>query len=346
MNSFTCPLPALDAETVLLGHGGGGKLSADLFHNIILPAFSNSVLDKMDDQATLEIGGARLAFTTDSFVVKPIFFRGGDIGTLAVNGTVNDLAVGGATPLFLSAAFILEEGLPIASLQTIVSSMQQAAQRAGVQIVTGDTKVVERGSCDGMFINTAGIGLIEANLRLSADQAQPGDVVLLSGPIGDHGIAILAEREGLSFETDILSDTAPLNSLVAALLATGADIRCMRDPTRGGVASSCNEIATTSGVGIQLDEAAIPVRPEVRGACELLGLDPLYIANEGKLLAICATEDAELLLAAMQQHPLGAGAAIVGKVTRANPGLLTMSTSLGTVRIVDLLANDPLPRIC
>jgi hydrogenase expression/formation protein HypE len=346
MNSFTCPLPALDAETVLLGHGGGGKLSADLFHNVIHPAFSNSVLDKMDDQATLEIGGARLAFTTDSFVVKPIFFRGGDIGTLAVNGTVNDLAVGGATPLFLSAAFILEEGFPIASLQTIVSSMQWAAQRAGVQIVTGDTKVVERGSCDGMFINTAGIGLIETNLRLSADQAQPGDVVLLSGPIGDHGIAILAEREGLSFETDILSDTAPLNSLVAALLATGANIHCMRDPTRGGVASSCNEIATTSGVGIQLDEAAIPVRPEVRGACELLGLDPLYIANEGKLLAICAPEDAELLLAAMQQHPLGAGAAIVGKVTRANPGLLTMSTSLGTVRIVDLLANDPLPRIC
>jgi hydrogenase expression/formation protein HypE len=346
MNSFTCPLPAVDAETVLLGHGGGGKLSADLFRNIILPAFSNPILDKMDDQATLEIGGARLAFTTDSFVVKPIFFRGGDIGTLAVNGTVNDLAVGGATPLFLSAAFILEEGFPIASLQTIVSSMQQAAQRAGVQIVTGDTKVVERGSCDGMFINTAGIGLIETNLRLSADQAQPGDVVLLSGPIGDHGIAILAEREGLSFESDILSDTAPLNSLVAALLATGANIRCMRDPTRGGVASSCNEIATTSGVGIQLEEAAIPVRPEVRGACELLGLDPLYIANEGKLLAICATEDAELLLAAMQQHPLGAGSAIVGKVTRANPGLLTISTSMGTVRIVDLLANDPLPRIC
>jgi hydrogenase expression/formation protein HypE len=346
MNSFTCPLPAIDAETVLLGHGGGGKLSADLFHNIILPAFSNSFLDKMDDQATLEIGGARLAFTTDSFVVKPIFFRGGDIGTLAVNGTVNDLAVGGAKPLFLSAAFILEEGFPIASLQTIVSSMQRAAQRAGVQIVTGDTKVVERGSCDGMFVNTAGIGLIETNLRLSADQAQPGDVVLLSGPIGDHGIAILAEREGLSFESDILSDTAPLNSLVAALLATGANIRCMRDPTRGGVASSCNEIATISNVGIQLDEAAIPVRPEVRGACELLGLDPLYIANEGKLLAICVPEDAELLLAAMQQHPLGAGAAIVGKVTRANPGLLTMSTSLGTVRIVDLLANDPLPRIC
>jgi hydrogenase expression/formation protein HypE len=346
MNSFACPLPILDVETVLLGHGGGGKLSADLFRNVILPAFSNSFLDKMDDQATLEIGGVRLAFTTDSFVVKPIFFRGGDIGTLAVNGTVNDLAVGGATPLFLSAAFILEEGFPIASLRTIVCSMQRAAQRAGVQIVTGDTKVVERGSCDGMFVNTAGIGLMETSLRPSADQARPGDVVLLSGPIGDHGIAILAEREGLSFESEIVSDTAPLNSLVAAMLATGAAIRCMRDPTRGGVASSCNEIAATSGVGIQLSEAAIPVRPEVRGACELLGLDPLYIANEGKLLAICAPEDAEALLGAMREHPLGAGACIVGKVTRANPGLLTMSTSLGTVRIVDLLANDPLPRIC
>jgi hydrogenase expression/formation protein HypE len=300
----------------------------------------------MDDQASLEIAGARLAFTTDSFVVKPLFFRGGDIGSLAVHGTVNDLAVGGATPLFLSAAFILEEGFPIASLQRIVASMREAAARAGVQIVTGDTKVVERGSCDGMFINTAGIGLVETSLRLSADQARPGDAVLLSGPIGDHGIAILAEREGLSFESDVVSDSAPLNSLVAALLATGAAIRCMRDPTRGGVASACNEIASTSRVGIQLEEAAIPVRPEVRGACELLGLDPLYIANEGKLLAICAPEDAEPLLAAMRRHPQGAGAGIVGKVTGANPGLLTMRTSLGSVRMIDLLANDPLPRIC
>jgi len=346
MNPLSCPLPIVETEAVLLGHGGGGRLSADLFRNIILPAFGNPVLDKMDDQATLEITGTRLAFTTDSFVVKPIFFRGGDIGTLAVNGTVNDLAVGGATPLFLSAAFILEEGFPIASLQRIVSSMQQAAQRAGVQIVTGDTKVVERGSCDGMFVNTAGIGLIETSLQLSADQARPGDVVLLSGPVGDHGIAILAEREGLSFESDIVSDTAPLNSLVAALLATGATIRCMRDPTRGGVASSCNEIALTSKVGIQLDEAAIPVRPEVRGACELLGLDPLYVANEGKLLAICAPEDADNLLSEMRRHPLGVGASIVGKVTSGNPGLLTMKTSLGTIRIVDMLANDPLPRIC
>jgi hydrogenase expression/formation protein HypE len=313
---------------------------------VILPEFGNPFLDRMDDQALLEIAGARLAFTTDSFVVKPLFFRGGDIGSLAVHGTVNDLAVGGATPLFLSAAFILEEGLPIASLQRIVASMREAARHAGVQIVTGDTKVVEKGSCDGMFVNTAGIGLVETSLRLSADQARPGDAVLLSGPIGDHGIAILAEREGLSFESDVVSDSAPLNSLVAALLATGAAIRCMRDPTRGGVASACNEIANTSKVGIQLEEAAIPVRPEVRGACELLGLDPLYIANEGKLLAICAPEDAERLLEAMRRHPQGAGARIVGKVTGANPGLLTMRTSLGSVRMIDLLANDPLPRIC
>jgi len=346
MNSLACPLPIVETETVLLGHGGGGKLSADLFRTVILPAFANPTLDRMDDQATLEIAGARLAFTTDSFVVKPIFFRGGDIGDLAVNGTVNDLAVGGATPLFLSASFILEEGFPIADLRRIVASMRDAAERADVQIVTGDTKVVEKGSCDGMFVNTAGIGLVETALRLSADQAKPGDVVLLSGPIGDHGIAILAEREGLSFETDILSDTAPLNSLVAAMLATGAGIRCMRDPTRGGVASACNEIAATSKVGIQLDEAGIPVRQEVRGACELLGLDPLYIANEGKLLAICAPEDAGRLLAAMRKHPLGADASIVGKVTEANPGLMTLRTALGTVRIVDLLANDPLPRIC
>jgi len=346
MSPLACPLPIFDTESVLLGHGGGGKLSADLFRNVILPAFGNPFLDRMDDQASLEIAGARLAFTTDSFVVKPLFFRGGDIGSLAVHGTVNDLAVGGATPLFLSAAFILEEGFPIASLQRIVASMREAAGRAGVQIVTGDTKVVEKGSCDGMFVNTAGIGLVETSLRLSADQARPGDAVLLSGPIGDHGIAILAEREGLSFESDVVSDSAPLNSLVAALLATGAAIRCMRDPTRGGVASACNEIASTSRVGIQLEEAAIPVRPEVRGACELLGLDPLYIANEGKLLAICAHGDAERLLAAMRGHPQGAGARIVGKVTAANPGLLTMRTSLGSVRMIDLLANDPLPRIC
>jgi hydrogenase expression/formation protein HypE len=346
MSPLNCPLPIVDKETVLMGHGSGGKLSADLFRDVFFPAFHNPVLGKADDQAILEVGGARLAFTTDSFVVKPIFFRGGDIGSLAVHGTVNDLAVGGATPLFLSAAFILEEGFPIESLRRVVSSMREAALQAGVQIVTGDTKVVEKGSCDGMFINTAGIGVVETSLHLSSDQARPGDVVLLSGPIGDHGIAILAEREGLSFETDIVSDSAPLHSLVADMLATGAAIRCMRDPTRGGVASSCNEIAQSSGVGIQLEEKTIPVREEVRGACELLGLDPLYIANEGKLLAISAPEDADRLLAAMQRHPLGSAASIIGKVTSENSGLLTMRTTLGAVRIVDMLANDPLPRIC
>jgi hydrogenase expression/formation protein HypE len=346
MNPLSCPLPFVDTETVLLGHGGGGKLSADLLRNIILPSFGNFILDRMDDQATLDIAGARLAFTTDSFVVKPIFFRGGDIGMLAVNGTVNDLAVGGAMPLYLSVAFIMEEGFPVESLQCIVRSMQKAAGLAGVQIVTGDTKVVEKGSCDGIFINTTGIGLVNTSMKLSANQARPGDVVLLSGPIGDHGIAILAEREGLSFETEIVSDTAPLHSLVADMLATGATLRVMRDPTRGGVASSCNEIAQTSGVGIQLNEGSIPVREEVRGACELLGLDPLYIANEGKLLAICAPEDAEGILAAMQGNELGTSARMIGKVTQENAGLVTIRTGLGAVRIVDLLANDPLPRIC
>lgn len=346
MNLFSCPVPITDTEIILSGHGSGGKLSAELFRSVFFPAFANPVLGKMDDQAQLEVGSARLAFTTDSFVVKPLFFRGGNIGSLAVNGTVNDLAVGGAKPLFLSAAFILEEGLPIATLRRVVASMQECAEEAGVQIVTGDTKVVEKGSCDGMFVNTAGIGVVETSLRLSADQARPGDLVLLSGPIGDHGIAILAEREGLSFETDIASDTAPLYLLVANLLGSGATLRCMRDPTRGGVASACNEIAQTSQVGIQLFADAIPVRPEVRGACELLGIDPLYIANEGKLLAIAAPEDAERLLETMQQHRLGQGAAIIGRVTGENPGLVTLRTGLGTVRIVDMLANDPLPRIC
>lgn len=346
MKTLTCPLPFVDTETILMGHGSGGKLAADLFRSIFLPAFDNLILKRADDQAQIDIGTSRLSFTTDSYVVKPIFFRGGDIGSLAVHGTVNDLAVGGARPLFLSAAFILEEGFPLVDLRRIVASMQQAAQSAGVLIVTGDTKVVEKGSCDGLFINTAGIGVIETPLRLSADQARPGDLVLLSGPIGDHGIAILAEREGLSFESDIVSDSAPLNSLVEDLLATGGMIRCMRDPTRGGVASALNEIAQTSSVGIQLQEQAVPIRREVRGACELLGLDPLYIANEGKLIVICAPEDAPSLLTAMKRHPLGTDASLIGKVTAQNPGLLTMRTTLGVARILDMLANDPLPRIC
>jgi hydrogenase expression/formation protein HypE len=339
-------MPLVETGTVRMGHGSGGKLSAELFHTVFQPAFGNPILDRMDDQAVLEVEGARLAFTTDSYVVRPLFFRGGNIGSLAVHGTINDLAVGGASPLYLSAAFILEEGLPLADLGRVVATMRQCAAQAGVQIVTGDTKVVEKGNCDGMFLNTAGIGLVPRGLRLSADQVRPGDAVVLSGTIGDHGIAIMAEREGLSFETELASDTAALHGLTAQMLATGAAIRCMRDPTRGGVASTCNEIAQASKVGIRLEHAAIPVRPEVEGACELLGLDPLYIANEGKLIAMVAPEDAERLVGAMRAHPLGAGARVIGQATAENAGMVVLRTTLGTLRIVDLLANDPLPRIC
>ena len=346
MSTLLCPLPHVETETVLMGHGSGGRLSAELFRAVFQPAFGNPILNQLGDQALLEIAGTRLAFTTDSYVVKPLFFRGGNIGSLAVHGTINDLAVGGATPLYLSAAFIMEEGLPLTTLQQIVDTMQHCAAQAGVQIVTGDTKVVEKGSCDGVFINTAGIGLVLKGVQLAPDQARPGDVVVLSGSIGEHGIAILAEREGLSFETEISSDTAPLHGLTAQMLASGAAIRCMRDPTRGGVASTCNEIAQASRAGICIEEASIPVRPEVKGACELLGLDPLYIANEGRLIAIVAAEDAARLVASMHAHPLGMGARVIGRVTAENSGLVTLRTPLGTLRIVDLLANDPLPRIC
>ncbi|HUZ05114.1 MAG TPA: hydrogenase expression/formation protein HypE [Acidobacteriaceae bacterium] len=346
MSTLLCPLPHVETETVLMGHGSGGRLSAELFRAVFQPAFGNPILNQLGDQALLEIAGTRLAFTTDSYVVKPLFFRGGNIGSLAVHGTINDLAVGGAMPLYLSAAFILEEGLPLTTLQRIVDTMQHCAAQAGVQIVTGDTKVVEKGSCDGVFINTAGLGLVPRGVQLAPDQARPGDAVVLSGSIGEHGIAIMAEREGLSFETEISSDTAPLHGLSAQMLASGAAIRCMRDPTRGGVASTCNEIAQASKVGICIEEDSIPVRPEVKGACELLGLDLLYIANEGRLIAIVAAEDAARLVASMHAHPLGVGARVIGRVTAENSGLVTLRTPLGTLRIVDLLANDPLPRIC
>jgi hydrogenase expression/formation protein HypE len=343
---LNCPLPLTGGENILLGHGSGGRLSAELVRDIFLPAFSNAALARLDDQAIVSVNGARIAFTTDTFVVKPLFFPGGDIGSLAVHGTINDLAMGGAQPLFLSAAFILEEGFPIADLRRIVDSLQQAAAEAGVQVVTGDTKVVEKGSGDGIFINTSGIGLVPAGLELSADRARPGDRVLLSGPIGEHGIAILAQREGLEFETTIESDSAPLHSLVARMLEVTREFRCFRDPTRGGLSSTCNEIAAQSRAGMELDESAIPVREEVRGACELLGLDPLYVANEGKLVSIVAAERAEAVVAAMRRHPLGAEAAIIGAVTAAHPGLVTMRTSFGTTRVVDMLAGDQLPRIC
>jgi len=343
---LSCPAPLPARDTVLLGHGSGGTLSAELIRNIFLPVLGNPVLARLDDQAIVNINGQRLAITTDSFVVKPLFFPGGDIGSLAVHGTVNDLAMGGATPLFLSAAFIIEEGFSIEQLQRAVESMHGAAEAAGVQVVTGDTKVVEKGKGDGLFINTTGIGLVPDGVELSANRARPGDKVLLSGSIGEHGIAILAQREALEFESAIKSDSAALHTLVANMLRTSREIRCMRDPTRGGVSSTLNEIAQRSNVGIELEESTIPVREEVRGACELLGLDPLYVANEGKLIAIVAPEAADALLEAMRSHPLGSAAEIIGCVKKENAGLVTMRTALGTTRIVDMLAGDQLPRIC
>jgi len=343
---FTCPLPLTVKDRIVLGHGSGGKLSAELLHEVFLPFFRSPILNRLDDQAVFEVNGARLAFTTDSFVVKPLFFRGGDIGSLAVNGTVNDLAMGGAIPLYLSAGFIIEEGLKIATLRRIAESVGRAAEAIPIEIVTGDTKVVEKGKGDGLFLNTTGVGLVPEGVRLSPSLVRSGDRVLLSGPIGDHGIAILAEREGIQFSTELASDCAPLHGLVAAMLAVSLEIRAMRDPTRGGLSSALNEIASRVGVGIMIEESAIPVREEVRGACEMLGLDPLYVANEGKLVAFVAADAAELVLAAMRRHPLGRDAAIIGTVTDTHPGLVLLRTPFGTTRIVDMLPGDQLPRIC
>jgi hydrogenase expression/formation protein HypE len=344
--ALNCPAPIAARDSILLGHGSGGRMSGDLLRNIILPALQNPVLERLDDQAIINVGESRIAFTTDSFVVKPLFFPGGDIGALAVNGTVNDLAMGGAEPLFLSLALILEEGLPFDTLRRVMESIRVAAALAGVVVVTGDTKVVEKGSGDGLFVNTSGIGLVSSGVRLSADQARPGDRVLLSGTIGDHGITILSQREGLEFESAVASDTAALHSLVADMLRASSEIRCLRDPTRGGVSSSLNEIAARSRVGIELEEKAIPIREEVQGACEMLGLDPLYVANEGKLLAIVEPTAAERILEAMHRHPLGHNARIIGTVTDSHRGMVTLRTRLGTSRIVDLLSGDQLPRIC
>ncbi len=347
LETFSCPTPLMKRDRIVLGHGSGGRLSAELLNDVFLPLFSNPILDRLDDQAIVSVGGTRIAMTTDSFVVQPLFFPGGDIGSLAVHGTVNDLAMGGARPLFLSAAFIVEEGFPIEDLRRIAESMAKAARQAGVAVVTGDTKVVEKGKGDGVFINTTGIGLVQDGVRMSASQARPGDRVLLSGPIGDHGIAILARRQGLEFETEILSDSAPLHELVAAmLLVKESAIRCMRDPTRGGLSSSLNEIAAQSKVSIEIVEAAVPVRSEVKGACELLGLDPLYVANEGKLVAIVAEEAADAVLDRMRGNGLGREACIIGTVREGHAGMVTMRTAFGSSRIVDLLAGDQLPRIC
>lgn len=344
--NLSCPTPHTDTERVLLGHGSGGRLSAELLKAVFLPAFGNDVLGALEDQATLALTGGRLAFTTDSYVVRPLFFPGGDIGALAVNGTVNDLAVGGAVPRFLSAAFILEEGLPLADLRRVVESMRVACAASGVSIATGDTKVVDRGKCDGMFITTAGIGVVPDGRSLSIRNAKPGDRILVSGTVGDHGIAVMSVREGLDFETVLESDTAPLHDLTRTMLTACPALRCMRDPTRGGVASALNELAAASGVGVKLTEAAIPLRAEVRAACELLGLDPLYVACEGRLLAVVPSADAERLLAAMREHPLGRGAAIVGDIVAEHVGIVTVRTPIGGERVLPLLTGDQLPRIC
>jgi hydrogenase expression/formation protein HypE len=341
----SCPLPIFDHKQIVLGHGSGGKLTAQLIENVFLPAFGNSVLNKLDDQAVLALNGWRLAFTTDAFVVTPIFFPGGDIGHLAVNGTVNDLAMSGARPLYLSAAFILEEGLPMDDLRRVVASMHQAADQAGVQLVTGDTKVVNRGKGDQIFITTTGIGVIEKPIHISADRARPGDKVILSGYIGDHGMAILSQRENLEFEGVIASDTAPLHELVAAMLEVTNEVHCLRDATRGGVATVLHEIALRSRVGMLLRESEIPVRETVRGACEILGFDPLYVANEGKLVAVVDPGAADAVVARMRQINAGREARIIGEIVE-RPRMVLMKTEIGGTRVLDTLFGEQLPRIC
>ncbi len=336
----------LKAGRVEITHGGGGRAMAQLVDELFVAAFDNEFLDQRNDQAMFRAGGGRMVMTTDGYVISPLFFPGGDIGSLSVHGTVNDVAMAGAKPIALSASFILEEGLPLADLKRIVDSMAKASKEAGVPIVTGDTKVVEKGKADGVFISTAGIGVVPEGVTISGERARPGDAILVSGTLGDHGVAVMSKREGLDFETTILSDSAALHGLVADMVQAVPDIHCLRDPTRGGLAATLNELALQSGVGMLIREAAIPVRDEVRGACELLGLDPLYVANEGKLIAICPGGHAEALLAVMRAHPLGADAAIVGTVVEDSHCFVQMETSFGGNRIVDWLAGEQLPRIC
>ncbi len=333
------------SDRILLAHGSGGKLGHELVEKTFVRALSNPYLSKLDDSASFDLSG-RLAFTTDSYVVDPIFFPGGDIGRLAICGTVNDLAMVGATPLYLSLSLIIEEGFLQEDLRRVVGSIKAAAEEAGVVIITGDTKVVHRGKADGIFINTAGLGIIPEGVDISGSNARPGDKVILSGSLGDHGIAVLSRREGLSFSTELKSDVAPLNKLVAEMLAACPRIHCLRDPTRGGLATTLNEIAQKSGVSIRLEEEKIPVREEVRAACEMLGLDPLYVANEGKAVVVVPTEEAEHVLEAMRQNPYGKQAMLIGEVREEHPGRVILKTRLGTSRIVDMLVGDPLPRIC
>ncbi len=343
---WACPIPLRDYPNIILGHGGGGKLSAELVEHLFLPAFTNEPLGRLGDSAVFSLNGSRLALSTDSFVVQPLFFPGGNIGELAVNGTVNDVSMSGARPLFLTAGFIIEEGLPLAELGRIVDSMAAAAAKAGVTIIAGDTKVVDKGHGDGLFINTSGLGLIPDGVNIGPDKARAGDVVIVSGTIGDHGMAVMSVREGLQFETSIISDCAALNGLIRDILAVTNDVHVLRDPTRGGVAASLNEIAQASQIGIMVEEQKLPVKTAVRSACELLGMDPLFVANEGKVLVIVPQTEAERVLDIMQQHPLGGEAAVIGRIVEDHPGVLVLQTAIGGKRVVAMQIGEQLPRIC
>jgi len=345
-DGWTCPVPLRDSPTVVMGHGGGGAMSAELVTHLFLPAFAGQSPDALADSAVVDLGGQRIAFSTDSFVVKPLFFPGGDIGALAVNGTVNDLAMSGAAARYLSAGFILEEGTDLASIAAIARQLGAAARRAGVRVATGDTKVVQAGHGDGVYINTAGIGLVPDGVDIRPRRAAPGDVIIVSGPIGLHGVAVMSVREGLEFGAEIESDCAPLHDLVATMLGVTTDIHVLRDPTRGGLGTSLNEIAAAARVGVEVVERAVPVPDVVANACAFLGLDPMYVANEGKLVAFVARQDADAVLAVMRSHPLGAGAAVIGECVTGHPGLVVARTGLGGTRVIDLPIGEQLPRIC
>jgi hydrogenase expression/formation protein HypE len=344
-DGWTCPVPLRDSPTILMGHGGGGQMSAELIEHIFVPAFGTQPAG-LGDSAVVEMGGARIAFSTDTFVVRPLFFPGGSIGHLAVNGTVNDLAMSGAVPRYLSCAVVLEEGTAVSVVGRVAHDIGAAAAAAGVSVITGDTKVVDAGHGDQIFVNTAGIGLVPEGVDIRPDRARPGDVVIVSGDIGVHGVAIMSVREGLEFGSQLVTDSAALHTLVAAMIDVTPDLHVLRDPTRGGLATSLNEIAKTSGVGVQIIERSIPVPADVRNACSLLGLDPLYVANEGKLVAFVARADAEAVLAAMQAHPLGAGAAVIGECVEEHPGMVSARTGFGATRVVDTPLGEQLPRIC
>ncbi len=345
-DGWVCPMPLRDSPNIVMGHGGGGAMSAELVEHLFLPAYGDAADAELGDAAVIPVAGGRIAFSTDSYVVKPMFFPGGTIGDLAVNGTVNDLSMSGATPLALSTAFILEEGTPLSELGRVAEAVGAAARAARVRLVTGDTKVVDSGHGDAVFINTAGIGLVPDGVDIRPDRARPGDVVIVSGDIGVHGVAVMSCREGLEFGTAVESDSAPLSGLVAAMLDTGADILVLRDPTRGGVAASLNEIAKASKVGVSLVEGDLPIPQPVQDACGLLGLDPLYVANEGKLLAFVAPDDVEAVLSAMRAHEFGKSAAVIGTCVEEHPSMVVAKTRLGGTRVVDLPVGEQLPRIC